>query len=87
MIDPTTEVLKEVEAERRDQIERWGNDVDDKNNMPNDWVSYITKYSSAWFPGQFPPYRWDTYESFRRSMIKTAALAVAAVEWVDRRRE
>lgn len=83
----TDDILTEIANERQSQIDRWGNDVDDKHNMPNDWVSYISRYSTAWFPGKFPPYDTTTYDAFRTSMIKTAALAVAAIEWIDRRRD
>lgn len=79
-------VLEEIAAEREYQQERWGNEADDKLNTPNDFVSYIGNYSTKWFPGGFTPYNPDTVDAFRKSMIKTAALAVAAVESIDRQR-
>lgn len=50
-----------------------------------EWVGYITKYVTRWFPGGFSPWDAETDSAFRTSMIKVAALAVAAVEQYDRR--
>lgn len=80
-------ILDEVSKERDYQDAKFGGAVvDDRENGPNDWVTYITKYSSQWFPGGFPPYSEAAEEAFRTSMIKTAALAVAAVEQIDRKK-
>jgi hypothetical protein len=81
------DIYAEIAAERKYQTDRWGNEADDTMNTPNDFVSYISKYSTHWFPGGFTPYTPETVDEFRTSMIKTAALAVAAVESIDRQRE
>jgi hypothetical protein len=83
----TYDVFAAIKAERDYQIGRWGNSADDELNEPNDFVSYISNYSTKWFPGGFTPYTPETVEQFRTSMIKTAAIAVAAIESIDRQRE
>jgi len=80
-------ILGEVKSERVYQDKKWGHKVDDSLNSPNDWVTYICNYASKWFPGGFPPYNENVVEDFRAKMIKTAALAVAAVESIDRQRD
>lgn len=80
-------ILEEVAKERQYQQERWGNTADDTVNTPNDFVTYVANYSTKWFPGGFTPYTPETVDAFRKSMIKTAALAVAAVESIDRQRQ
>jgi hypothetical protein len=79
-------ILAEIEGERKHQEEKWGNSTDDTVNTPNDWVTYIGAYSTKWFPGGFSPYSPETVDEFRTSMMKTAAIAVAAVESIDRQR-
>lgn len=79
-------VYAEIQAERDAQVARWGNTSDDTNNAPNDWVSYISHYATNWFGNQFPPYATEVVDDFRTSMIKTAALAIAAIESIDRQR-
>ena len=74
------EVLVEVANERGYQLERFGNKFDD-GNKPNDWISYIAAYSGRAYSSKREGY---TCKLFRESMIKTAALAVAAVEAYDR---
>jgi hypothetical protein len=79
-------ILDEIEAERRYQDSRWGHKTDDTLNTPWMWVAYITLYSSKWMVGTFLPLGKDTTDTFRKMMVKTAALAVAAIESVDRQR-
>jgi hypothetical protein len=81
-----TNIYDEIRSEREYQEKRWGNSADDTLNTPNDFVSYIGSYSTKWFPGGFTPYGHDTVDAFRKSMVKTAALAVAAIESIDRQR-
>jgi len=87
MTDFRNRILNEIDTERKYQINKWGNEVDDTENTPNDFISYISHFSTRWFNGGFAPYHTDTVDEFRKSMIKTAALAVAAVESIDRQRE
>lgn len=80
-------VYDEIRAEREYQVNKWGTDADDTVNTPNDWVAYISHHASRWFKGGFLPYTGGNVEDFRTQMVKTAALAVAAVESLDRQRE
>ena len=80
------EVYNEIDAELTYQYERWGIDADDTKNTPNDFVSYISHHSTRWFNGGFAPYDKQTTDTFRKQMIKTAALAIAAVQSLDRQR-
>jgi hypothetical protein len=77
-------IFDEIRAERTHQVEKWGTKADDEINTPADWVSYIAHYGTTWFSGGFRPYSADTISAFRQSMIKVAALAVAAAAWSDR---
>jgi hypothetical protein len=81
------DIVGSIAAEREYQQSRWGNEADDTVNEPNDFVAYINHYSTRWFPGGFTPYTPETVDAFRKSMIKVAAIAVAAVESIDRQRE
>lgn len=72
-------ILDKVDAERSYQIQRWG-DLDEEYNMPNDFVAYMAHYSTKWFNGQIAPYSLETMIRFHESMVKTAAIAVAAAE-------
>jgi hypothetical protein len=77
-------IFEQIDRERKYQVGRWGNEADDTKNMPNDWVSYIASYSTRWLAGEFAPYSPETVIRFRRAMIQAAAIAVAAVESLDR---
>lgn len=79
-----TNILNEIQAEREYQVSRWGNEADDTKNNPNDFTTYIAHHSTRWFPGGFRPYTEPQIAEYRKAMIKTAALAVAAVESLDR---
>lgn len=80
-------MYEEIRAEREYQQNKWGNEADDTVNSPNDFVSYIAHHSTRWFSGGFEPYPSETIDEFRKQMIKVAALAVAAVESLDRQRK
>jgi hypothetical protein len=86
-LDFRTPIINEIVDERTYQENRWGNEADDELNEPNDFIAYMNAYSTRWFPGGFTPYTPETIDAFRTSMIKTAAIAVAAVESVDRQRD
>lgn len=80
----TNDILEEVAEQRAHQRDKYGNDVDDVNNMPGDWATYIGRYAFGWKPAGFPPYSEETLRVFRDNMVKVAALAVAAVESYER---
>lgn len=80
-------ILEEIKKERLYQIDRWGIVGDDQQNNPGSWVTYITSYVSSWLRGkQVPPYQKEDVDRFREAMIKTAAIALAAVESLDRQK-
>lgn len=80
-------ILAAIDAERAYQDERWGHVADDTLNSPNDWVAFIAHHSSRWRDGSFAPHPAETVAAFRKQMIKAAALAVAAIESLDRQTE
>ena len=67
-----TQVYALIDAERAYQS-KWPTDFDDANT-PNDWVAYIAKYL-----GQSVTLPWNK-DTFRKAMVKVAALAVAVLE-------
>ena len=77
-------ILNEIQIERIYQIDKWGKEADDKVNRPMDFVGYIAHHSSRWFDGGFSPYSRETLIKYRQQMIKVAALAVAAIEAIDK---
>lgn len=79
-------IYDEIKKEREYQVNKWGVEADVTVNEPNDFVAYIGNYSTKWFDGGFTPYKKETVDNFRTSMIKTAALAIAAVEALDAQR-
>lgn len=79
-------IFKEIDAERSYQDERWGKDTDDTVNTPWMWTAYIALYSSKWMAGTLMPLKRDVVSAFRTMMIKTASIAIAAVESIDRQR-
>lgn len=84
MTDQRQKIFDEIAAERDYQVERWGNETDDTKNQPNDWIAFISHYSTRWFAGEFSPYSRGTGMAFRKAMVKVAATAIAAIESHDR---
>jgi hypothetical protein len=74
------EIFTAITAERNYQDQMWGTEFDDKNT-PNDWASYILRYTARGCDFNLTP------EKFKSAMVKVAALAVAAVESVERTRQ
>lgn len=79
-------IYEEIQNERDYQINRWGNEIDDLVNNPWMWTAYITQYAGKWLSGAFLPFSKEGTDLFRTSMIKVAAIAIAAVESLDRQR-
>ncbi len=75
-----TSVMEEVSAERAAQDAKWGEAFDDLNS-PYNWAAYICHYTTRHLIGD--P-RAASAASFRVDMVKVAALAVAAIEAIDR---
>lgn len=70
-------IFAAIEAERQYQDGIFGTQFDDKNTV-NDWVAYISAYA-----GRAGAFTSDP-EDQRKAMVKVAALAVAALEALDR---
>lgn len=71
-------IWDEIQAERERQDKKWGGPSHDDEHTNHDWVSFIVKHVGG---GVMWP--WDP-KKFRFSMVRVAALAVAAIEWCDR---
>lgn len=84
-IEMDNSVLVDIEKERAYQNKRWGPDFDDKHNTPFHWGIYIANYATRWpwlieDPAEFRKVLLE----FRKRMVQVAALAIAAIESVDR---
>ncbi len=91
-------VVNDVDSERAHQLARgadgkvagmvgWSFEFDDKNTM-SDWVSFINIYlGRAIDTAASAKPAAERVAAFRKNMVKVAALAVAAVEAVDRNGE
>ncbi len=87
MDDKRRAIFGEVNYELDYQQVKFGTTADDTKNTPNDWNSFISHFGTRWFPGGFAPYKTATVDAFRTAMVKVAALAVSAIESIDRQRE
>lgn len=75
LTERTAAALADVRAEREAQPS-----FDDSENTQGTWVCYIANYAIRWSM----PYVFDKDRyTFRACMVKVAALAVAAIEWID----
>lgn len=79
-------VYDEILEERAYQEGLWGNEADDVLNTPWMWAAYISGYATKWMVGSFLPLKTSVTDEFRKCMVKVAALAVAAIQSVDRQR-
>lgn len=70
-------VLEEIKAEREHQDEVWGGPEHDDKHDEERWYELINE--------RFFDPRRTSQQQYRRHMIEIAALAVAAVESLDRR--
>ena len=79
----TFQVIAEVADERKRQDEKWGGPVHDDQHRLETFVQLIEDYA-GWarvMAGMNSP------EKARRRLVQVAALAVAAVESIDRKEE
>lgn len=75
-------VFAEIAAERVRQDEQWGGPEHDDTHGPADWMHFIDKQTVA---GVFDVELGEEKPgSYRRRLVKIAALAVAAIESHDR---
>ena len=76
-------IYGEIEQERNAQDEEHGGPAADDQHTHHDWVAFIVAHMGLGVKGKRWTFRRD---KFRRSMVVIATLAVAAIEWCDRRR-
>lgn len=69
-------IFDAINAEREYQNKKWGEEFNSKNTL-NDWVAYIASYTGK---AVTLPFDANTY---RTSLLKVAALCVAALERGD----
>jgi hypothetical protein len=72
-------IWKEILDERAKQDQEHGGIPNDDNNSMGDWVNWIVRHLGK-------SLTWD-WNIFRYQMVRVAALAVAAIEMVDRKLE
>lgn len=81
----TWKVLREIETERDRQDRKWG----EQNHNPGEWLGILIEeigevakaINEAHFSGYARSGKWADY---RKEMLEVAAVAVAAVEALDR---
>ena len=74
------EIFKEIAEERGYQDFKWGGPSHDDQHDEDDWIGFIEEHARKAAPGMdLDP------QLFRKQMVRVAALALAAIEWVDRR--
>ena len=78
----TTEaVIAEVALERQRQDEKWGGAINDDQWSPLDWHEMLSDYN-AWARRMAC---MGSLDKARRRYVQLAAMAVAAVEAIDRK--
>lgn len=83
---PQRTVLAQVREERRRQDKQWGGPSHDDAHVPSDWVSYVGEHLDRAKKSIVQRVLADP-DRYRQNMIEVAALAVAAVESLDRKRK
>ena len=82
-------VLEQILDERKTQDEKWGGKTHDDTHSAWDWIAYITKHAGKAVTDQSGQLLDLTVIPeplmFRYQMIRVAALAIAAIEWIDRK--
>ena len=76
----STQAQLDVLIERDRQDQKWGGETHDDHHGPEDWHRYIVRY--AGWAAQMAD--MGSLYKYRRRMVQVSALALAAVESVDR---
>lgn len=76
-------IYEEIASERWRQDQVHGGPVRDDAHEPNDWVALICHFGVRTVCRD--PLNRHQIKAFQAQMVKVAALAVAAIEWCDRR--
>lgn len=77
------DALSDVAAERKRQDEKWGGPEHDDRKSPNDFVQHVQDYA-GWARVMAGMGGTEGANKYRKRMVQVAALAVAAVEAMDR---
>lgn len=77
-------IFSEVLQERVRQDGKWGGPEHDDGHNPYDWLGFISDRIGKVRPGDQSP---EGRAAYRRRMVQTAALAVAAIESHDRKEQ
>ena len=83
---PFGEEIRDVEKELDSAVQKWGAENDDCRNSPMEWAGYLSRYSTNWLDGGHFPWSAQTVDKFRHSMVQCAAIALAAIQSLDRQR-
>ena len=80
-------IYAQVQAERERQDAKWGGPDHDANHTAGDWISFIAEHADKALRAEMGPIDGDAdLDEYRRRLIEVAALAVAAVEALDKQR-
>lgn len=75
-------VYDDIKAERQRQDEKWGGPEHDDLHHEGDWVEFILEHANKALVG--PGVHLASLAGYRRRLVEVAALAVAAIESLDR---
>jgi hypothetical protein len=79
--EATRRALSDVLAERERQDAKWGGHEHDDAHNWHEWIDWIVEHAGkAWSPNDDA----EAYENGRRRYVEVAALALAAIESMDR---
>jgi hypothetical protein len=81
---PKPDIYDEIQNERQRQDKKWGGAKHDDEHAYRDFVEFIKRHANK---ATYNPNDLDYVDlpTFRKQMIRVAALAVAAIESHDRR--
>ena len=84
-MEKTWKVIKEVFGERERQDQKWG----EQNHHPMEWLAIlgeeVGEANKAALEAHFSGHsRYGVFDDYRKELIQVAAVAVAAVESLDR---
>lgn len=74
-------IYDEIDEEREYQLVKHGTARDDTHTLV-EWIGYVTHQVGKCYTGVYGQY----LSVFRKHMVRTAALAVAAIEAIDRKK-
>lgn len=82
-----SQILDEIRQERAAQDALWGGPAHDDEHSPEEWLSFIQDYHDRAHRQVKRARLSGEDEGFRDTLVKIAALAVAACECIDRKKQ